>query len=227
MSIEGGKEVGMNSIEELTAFDEATRLTFAGRTDLPAAVQQAVADLKLVAGVPECVAKRFERCRKLFIYGCFAYEFFTVAAEYALMTEEVALRERIRQKNPNAAPQNAAPKNKAMKNAKASPAQGPWLDSRWATLAPLIEVAIQEGVLTADAAHLFSLKHPEPDPDEVDEAKRQGWTINTRSAAVDLRNLTAHGRETMTLTPPMARMTLETLAALINHLWRADTAPML
>jgi len=171
------------------------------------------------------VAKRFERCRKLFVYGCFAYEFFTVAAEYALLTEEVALRERIRQKNPDASPQSGEPKSKAKKKGKTSPPQRPWLDSRWATLAPLIDVAIQEGVLTADAAHRFSLKHPEPDPEELEEAERQGWTVNSRFATVDLRNFTAHGRDTMTLSPPMSRMTLQLLADLINHLWRADAAP--
>jgi len=50
---ERGEKVGIKSFGVLTAFDEATRLTFAGCTDLPTAVQQAVADLKLVAGVPD------------------------------------------------------------------------------------------------------------------------------------------------------------------------------
>jgi fructose-1,6-bisphosphatase/inositol monophosphatase family enzyme len=42
-----------------------------------------IAAYDLVAAVPEHVRDQYETCRKLHVYGCFAYEFFTVAAERA------------------------------------------------------------------------------------------------------------------------------------------------
>jgi hypothetical protein len=216
----GDGAAALRTFEQLTTVDAATRATFAGGGDIVAGLQQEIAGLTLAAGVPDIVAKRFDRCRSLFVYALFDYDFFTAAAEYAWLTEEVALRERIREKNPDAAPKDDGTKKNGKKKAKGKVPAGPWLDSSWATLAPLIEVASQEGVLTADAAHRFSLKHPEPDDEEVEAAQRQGYTIDTRSAAVTLRNVTAHGTGPRTLTPPMARDTLAILAGLINHLWQ-------
>ncbi len=63
-------------------------------------IQGLVATCDLIAEVPEHVRHHFEVCRKLHVYGYFAHEFFTVAAERVYMTLEAALGTRFLQYYP-------------------------------------------------------------------------------------------------------------------------------
>jgi len=53
---------------------------------------QAIANAQLVEQVPRTVTENFERARKLHLHGVLEYEFFTAAADYALLVLEGALR---------------------------------------------------------------------------------------------------------------------------------------
>jgi hypothetical protein len=55
---------------------------------------RAIADAQLVDAVPGAILENFERARKLHLYGVLEYEFFTAAADYALLVLEAALRVR-------------------------------------------------------------------------------------------------------------------------------------
>jgi len=59
-----------------------------------AAAHQArtIANAQLVDAVPDAVRENFERARKLHLHGVLEYEFFTAAADYALLVLEAALR---------------------------------------------------------------------------------------------------------------------------------------
>jgi hypothetical protein len=92
---EGQLKVKLETLEELVACDPATRAVFPFQGDILPLIQQGVADLDLCDAVPEAVKRHYERSRKLFIRGFFDYELFTVAGEYAVITVEMALRERL------------------------------------------------------------------------------------------------------------------------------------
>jgi hypothetical protein len=92
--------VKIETLEELTACDPATRAVFPFQGDILPLIQQMVAGLDLCDAVPEGVTAHYERSRKLFVRGYFDYELFTMAGEYALITAEMALRERLVEKIP-------------------------------------------------------------------------------------------------------------------------------
>jgi len=53
-----------------------------------------IASATLADEVPRAIQENFERARKLHLYGVLEYEFFTAAADYALLVLEAALRAR-------------------------------------------------------------------------------------------------------------------------------------
>jgi hypothetical protein len=207
--------VEIKTLEQLTTLDAATLGPYVGNAAFVQFLQEQVAGLELVAGVPEDVRKRFERCRKLFVYGLFDYEFFTVAADYAHLTQEAALRERIREKDPD---------------------RGLWLDSNNAKLTSLVDIAISEGVLSKQMVVPLALAVCEPgkkladlilgppsedEPESVKEARRAWEGYKPTPAGIELRNRAAHATsDVVTLSSPYSLGTIQRLAVLINHLWR-------
>jgi hypothetical protein len=87
--------VKIETLEEQTGCDPATRAVFTFQGDILPLVQQVVAGLDLCDAAPEGVKVHYERSRKLFVRGYFDFEMFTVAGEYAVITVEMALRERL------------------------------------------------------------------------------------------------------------------------------------
>jgi hypothetical protein len=85
----------------LAACDSATRAVFPFQGDILPLIQQMVAGLDLCDTAPEGVKVHYERSRKLFVRGYFDFEMFTVAGEYAVITVEMALRERLALKLPD------------------------------------------------------------------------------------------------------------------------------
>lgn len=57
-------------------------------------LQENVADVQLIAQVPESVREVIRRAKKLYIYGFFEYAFFTVAAHYAYGRQRMTIRDR-------------------------------------------------------------------------------------------------------------------------------------
>ena len=94
----------IKTYQELIAPDERSKLAAFIEARLPdggfdmeiaaRVVQEHVSRIDLHSDVPEVVADIFERVRKVYCYGLFEYEMFTVAQDQAILLLEQALRER-------------------------------------------------------------------------------------------------------------------------------------
>jgi hypothetical protein len=162
--------------EESVPYDLRTRLTVpVAPEQMPAVLRQAIAEAVLRDNVNTDVRAHFERSRRLFLHARFDYDFFTVAGEHALLTVEMALRERLKER---------------------LPARARWFDER-GTLGRMAEEAIRLGLVTDEHEdHLSPIR--------------------------ELRNIVAHAKHTITITPPVAVDLIRGVAAIINHLWRAE-----
>jgi hypothetical protein len=168
------------------------------RDDALLELQRRVADLDLPESVPEEVRTQFERSRKLYVRAYFDDALFSLAAQVAILTIEMALRVRLLQACPARLEELAQEKKKV-------------------TLDRMISVAIEEGVLTEAEAERESLRLPDRDSDP----NKPEWF---RSPVVNLRNIVAHGTELFDLGPNFSRAALEMAADVIGLLWRDDKA---
>ena len=94
----------IKTYQELIAPDERSKLVAFIEARLPdggfdieiaaRVVQEYVSRIELDCDVPKVVADSFERVRKVYSYGLFEYELFTVAQDQAILLLEQALRER-------------------------------------------------------------------------------------------------------------------------------------
>ncbi len=100
-------------LEQLTTVDERLKLftfpeDYAEGGGFPAAavraVQAQIAGSELAPTVPETVREYFELCKELHIYGCFVYEFFTLAADRTHFALELALKARFLEEYGHAIP---------------------------------------------------------------------------------------------------------------------------
>jgi hypothetical protein len=183
------------TVEKLTAADPEIARRVPGNTVLE--LQRRVADLELPVAVPEDVRTQFDRSRRLYTYAYSDHALFSVAAQVAILTIEMALRVRLRQACPARLEELAKEKK--------------------ATLGQMIEVAIEEGLLTEAEAERQSLRLPDPDSDP---SKPPEW----RSPVVNLRNIVGHGTELFDLGPNFSHAALEIAADVIGLLWRDEPA---
>ncbi|MCV0367484.1 MAG: hypothetical protein K5798_09530 [Nitrosopumilus sp.] len=65
-------------------------------------IQKSIADIQLIPKVPDDIRRVFNKVKKLFMYGYFEYEFFTIAEHYAYLALEAAIKTRYMEslKNP-------------------------------------------------------------------------------------------------------------------------------
>ncbi len=94
----------IKTYQEIVAPDERSKLVAFIEARLPdggfdmeiaaRAVQEYVSRIDLHSDVPKVVADSFERVRKVYSYGLFEYEMFTVAQDQVILLLEQALRER-------------------------------------------------------------------------------------------------------------------------------------
>jgi hypothetical protein len=185
---------GMISAEDAARFQSAT-----------------VARAVLADDVPEDVRDNFSRVRKLHLYGVLEYDFFTVAAEYALLVLEGALRLRFITYYANQIPVSArgvegvldAPTFDAVRNARYKGSRLRAADGRTRDL-PI------------SGNELF------------DWARRERLLPGTRTRGVDkalshLRNYAAHPVTHTVLMPPDSAGTIRDVSEIINKLWGHDS----
>jgi len=170
-----------------------------------------VATAVLADDVSEDVRDNFARVRKLHLYGVLEYDFFTVAAEYALLVLEAALRLRLITYYANQipvvtrgvegvlnAPTFEAVRSARYKGSKLRAADGTARD------------------LPVSGNELFEW------------ARRERLLPGTRTRGVDralsnLRNYAAHPVTHTVLMPPDSAGTIRDVAEIINKLWGHDT----
>jgi hypothetical protein len=83
------------SESELLHIDEINGMFFAGdRSQAIETAQERIAALQLTARVPAEVSRVFKTAKKLYLFGLFEYEFFTVSHHYAYLAIEAAVYHR-------------------------------------------------------------------------------------------------------------------------------------
>lgn len=89
------------SEHELLNIDEVNGMFFPGdRDEAIKAAQERVGSLRMTPRVPEEVARIFRTAKKLYIFGLFEYQFFTVSHHYAYLAIEAAVYHRWSQTQP-------------------------------------------------------------------------------------------------------------------------------
>jgi hypothetical protein len=164
-------------------------------------LERRVAVLELPAGAPEGVWTQFDRSRRLYVYAHSDRGLFSVAAQVAILTIEMALRERLKQACPARLKELA--------------------EAKQDKLPMMIDAAIEEGVITGAEADRHSLKVPDPTEDDFDHPP---FVPSRGSPIVRLRNIVGHGTELFDLGPNFSRGALETAADVIGLLWRGGAA---
>jgi hypothetical protein len=172
--------------------------------------QASIGQAMLQESVPEGVRSNFERARKLHQYGVLEYEFFTAAADYALLVLEGALRSRFL----------------SFYNSEIPVARGEH--------AEILKVKTFDDVRKAGGR--FKLRDANGDLHKLpigtqallNWARREHLLVGTRTRIVDhalaeLRNHAAHPVSYTLQMPPHSSGTLNDIAEVINKLWGYDT----
>jgi len=85
------------SLEDWTRIDPTTALfvnLLDGKPPTFQERQEAVCDIQLIPRVPQDVQATFRRAKDAYVFGYFRYDFYTVAAHYAALTIEAAIKAR-------------------------------------------------------------------------------------------------------------------------------------
>jgi hypothetical protein len=171
-----------------------------------------IASAVLAEGVPEAIRDNFARVRKLHLYGVLEYDFFTVAAEYALLVLEAALRLRFVSYYESGIPVTARGGLEKVLTART------FDDVRSAK-------SKGSSLQSADGA-----RYPLPvgGHELFEWARRERLLPGTRTRGVDralsnLRNFAAHPVSHTVLMPPDSSGTIRDVAEIINKLWGHDT----
>lgn len=170
-----------------------------------------IARAVLVADVPEDVRDNFERARKLHLYGVLEYEFFTAAADYALLVLEGALRLRFLSHYNGEIPV-------IRKNIEET------LQAR-----TFDDVRAARGRYWLRGSEGATHDLPVGTAALLDWARRERLLTGTRTRIVDralaaLRDHAAHPVTHTVEMPPQSARTLTDVAEVINKLWGQDTS---
>jgi hypothetical protein len=170
-----------------------------------------IASAVLAGDVPADVRDNFARVRKLHLYGVLEYDFFTVAAEYALLVLEGALRLRFLSYYDHRIPVILGRVEKTLS----------------AGTFDLVRNARYTGSsLRAASGRTYPL--PVSGNELLDWARREGLLPGTRTCGVDqalsnLRNFAAHPVTHTVLMPPDSAATIRDVAEIVNKLWGHNT----
>lgn len=176
-------------------------------------IQSMVADCRLSSDVPEHVRLHFDVCRQLHVYGYFAWDFFTVAAERVYMTLESALGAKFLEEFPDGVPL-----------AKKGTDERPELHPRnfW-EFHDEFRKRYRKGWRVE--------RHPTFDGrlrSLIDWARARGLlhgqtNLVVEDAMLQLRHLGAHPHAISRFGPEDSAHTIRDVAEIINHLWGHDT----
>jgi transcriptional regulator with XRE-family HTH domain len=228
--VQDGASVGLRSILDLATVDERVRrFTPLGlatshmlRPDAAVEFQQRVmAEVVLAPDVPEGTRAIFERLRQLYVYGCFQYDFFTVAHDLAPLVLEAALSERFIAQYGGTIPMVDRTTG-TVETFQASNFQQVYDQVNGLAFRKRSRWSLQ----TSDRAS--SMPFAGNLTDLMDWARMEGLLKGQRNRMLEpvlvrIRNRSAHATGFHLLMPPDAARTIRDIAEIINHLWGHST----
>jgi hypothetical protein len=176
--------------------------------------QEWIADADLDQLVPADVKQVYERARQLFVFGCFQYEFFSVAAQQARLALESALAARFVSHYPTGVPMVDGVGNRSVLSVGSVRTV---MEALWD------EKSKRRARYVEGHAHLNgSLKSL------LRWAHEEGLLLGSRGRALttdalDLRNLDAHPYEARLVHPKETALAIQDVSEVINRLWGNDT----
>ncbi len=176
-------------------------------------IQSMVADCHLSSDVPEHVRLHFDVCRQLHVYGYFAWDLFTVAAERVYMTLESALGAKFLEGFPHGVPlvKRGTEEKCALQSRNFWEFYDEFRKRRWEGWRvegyPRFDGGLRSLMGWARASGLL-----------------HGQTnLVVEGAMLKLRHLGAHPHAKSRLGPEDSARTIRDVAEIINHLWGQDT----